>query len=112
MKTSNKTLSASEIRNLNIQESDVLSYEYLWEDGVDNHYLNCNGKSIVSFSNPNARELTFNKIKRMGFGLGWKAPLLTDEENGIIQAAENGENPFAYSIMCANPAMNKIVPVK
>jgi hypothetical protein len=32
----------------------------------------------------------------------------SDETDGIIQAAELGENPFAFSIICANPELNGI----
>lgn len=109
MKTVNSTLTAKEIRNLNINENDVMGFDYQWENGIDNNYLTINGKRIISFSKSLDRKKSFDKIKRMGFGLGWKAPLLTDEEQGIIQAVQNGENPFAYSIICANPEMNKIV---
>lgn len=109
MKTVNSTLTAKEIRNLNINENDVLGYDYEWQNGIDNNYLTVNGERIISFLKSKDREKTFYKIKRMGFGLGRKARILTDEEEGIIQAVQNGENPFAYSIICANPEMNKIV---
>ena len=109
MRTSNSTLTAKEIRNLNLNENDVLGLDFQWENGVDNHYLTVNGKRVISFTTSKYSRKSFDKIKRMGFGLGWKAPQLTDEEAGIIQAHKNGENPFAYSIICANPRMNKIV---
>jgi hypothetical protein len=109
MKTSNSTLTAKEIRNLDINENDVLGFDFQWENGVDNNYLTVNSKRVVSFINSKDRRKSFDKIKRMGLGLGWKAPQLTDEEKGIAQAAKNGENPFAYSIICANPKMNEIV---
>jgi hypothetical protein len=44
----------------------------------------------------------------MDLGWGWQAPQLTDEEQGIVQASQNGENPFAYSIICADPSQNGI----
>jgi hypothetical protein len=109
MKAINTVLSASEIRTLNIQEGDVLGFDFQYDNGVDNNYLTVNGKRVVSFLSGRDRKKSFDKIKRMGLGFGWKAPLLTDEEEGIIQASKNGENPFAYSIICANPLMNEIV---
>jgi hypothetical protein len=109
MTHSNNTLTAQQIRNLNIQKNDVLGFDYQWENGVDNNYLTVNGKRVISFTNSKHRRNSFDKIKRMGFGWGWKMGQLTDEENGIIQASQNGENPFAYSIICANPKYNKIV---
>lgn len=109
MKISNSTLTAQEIRNLNLNQSDVLGFDFKWENGVDNNYLTINGERVVSFTNSRDRRKSFDKIKRMGLGLGWKVPQLTDEEKGIIQASKNGENPFAYTIICANPKMNKVV---
>lgn len=99
MKNLNNTLTAKEIRNLNLNENDVLGFDYQWENGVDNNYLTVNGKRVISFANSKDRRKSFDKIKRMGLGLGWKASQLTDEEEGIIQAHKNGENPFAYSII-------------
>ena len=109
MKYSESTLTASEIRELNLCEEDVMGFDFQWENGLENNYLTINGKRVVSFINLRDRRKSFDKIKRMGLALGWKAPLLTDEEEGIIQAHKNGENPFAYSIICANPKMNEIV---
>lgn len=109
MKTTNNTLTVKEIRNLNLNEKDVMGFDFQWENGIDNNYLTINGKRIVSFTNSINRRKSFDKIKRMGLALGWEKPLLTDEEQGIIQANKNGENPFAYSIICANPKMNRIV---
>ena len=109
METLNSTLTAKQIRSLNLTEDDVMGFDFEWENEVDNHYLTINGERVLSFTNSNDRKKSFDKIKRMGLALGWKAPQLTDEEEGIIQAAKNGENPFAYSIICANPEMNEIV---
>lgn len=109
MRTLNNTLTAKEIRTLNINEMDVLGFDYQWENGVDNNYLTINGKRVISFLSWKDREKTVSKIKRMGLGLGWKAPILTDEEEGIIQAGKLGLNPFAYSIICSNPELNQIV---
>ena len=108
MKTLNSTLTVKEIKNLNINENDIMGFDFQWENDIDNYYLTINGKRIVSFTNCRDRRKSFDKIKRMGLALGWKAPQLTDEEEGIIQAHKNGENPFAYSIICANPIYNKI----
>lgn len=109
MKTLNSILTVTEIRKLNLNKNDVMGFDFQCENGIDNNYLTINGKRILSFINPKDRRNSFNKIKRMGLGLGWQKPQLTDEEEGIIQAYKNGENPFAYSIICANPKMNEIV---
>jgi len=109
METLNRVLTAKEIRSLNLNEYDVMSYEYIYQHGEDNYYLLINGERVVRFANWQDRKKSYFKIKRMGFARGWKAPILTDEEEGIIQAVKNGENPFAYSIMCANPKYNEVV---
>ena len=109
MKTSNRTLLAKEIRNLNLNKNDIMGFDFQCENGVENNYLIINGERTISFTSSICRRKSFDKIKRMGFGFGWKAPLVTDEEEGIIQASKNGENPFAYSIICANSKLNKTV---
>jgi flagellar basal body rod protein FlgF len=109
MKTSNSTLTAAEIRNLNLNEKDIMGFDFQWENSVDNNYITINGDRVVSFTKQSDRKKSFDKIKRMGLALGWQASQLTDEEEGIIQAHKNGENPFAYSIICANPDMNEVV---
>ena len=108
MKNSNKTLTAQEIRNLNLNISDVLGYDYQSENGLENNYLTVNGKRVICFVSQNDRRKSFNKIRRMGLGFGWNEPLLTDEEQGIIEASKNGENPFACTIMCADPKQNVV----
>ena len=106
---STKSLTADQIRNLNLNAKDVMGYEFQWESGFNKYYITINGQRAVSFDNHFDRLKSFNKIKRMGFGLGWKAIQLTDEEQGIIQAGKNGENPFAYSIICGDPSRNEVV---
>jgi len=98
MKISNGTLTAKEIRSLKLNENDVLGLDFQRNLGAD-YYLTVNGKRLVAFTNSKDRKKSFDKIKRMGLALGWKASQLTDEEEGIIQAHQNGENPFAYSII-------------
>jgi hypothetical protein len=109
MKTSNSVLTAAEIRNLNLNENDIMGFDFQWENGVDNNYITINGERFLSFTKESDRKKSFDKIKRMGFALGWQKPLPTDEDMGIIQAHKNGENPFAYSIICSNPSRNEVV---
>lgn len=109
MKIKDKALTASEIRELNIERNDILGYDFQYENGVDNNYLTVNGERILSFTNSRDRRRTKDKIQKQNVGLGWNKPQLTDEEQGIIQASNNGENPFAYTIMCGDPRQNKIV---
>ena len=104
----NNTLSAKQIRELKIENKDVMGFAFQ-NDGIEHHYLTINGKRFLSFTNSCDRRKSFNKIKRMGFGLGSTPTMITDEDRGIIQASKNGENPFAYSVMYANSEMNKIV---
>ena len=109
MKILTGVLTVKEIKGLNIKENDSLSFDFEYIDSVDNYFIVLNGERFLSFSNYRDRLNSFNKIKRMGLGLGWIKPILTDEEEGIIQASKNGENPFAYSIICSNPELNEVV---
>ena len=109
MKNLNNTLSAKQIRELKIDNKDVMGFDFQNIEGIENHYLIINGERFISFTNSLDMEKSFNKIKRMGFGLGPRPTMITDEDRGIIQASKNGENPFAFSTMYSNPEMNKIV---
>lgn len=109
MITLNNTLTAQQIRSLNINEMDLMSFEYIYDNDRENNYLLVNEVRVANFDSSKNRKKSFDKIKKMGLGLGWQAPQLTDEESGIIQAGLNNENPFAYTIMCADPTRNEIV---
>lgn len=60
----------------------------------------------VVFQSASSREKTnlWNKLKRMGFEQHYN--FSSDETDGLVQASLNGENPFAYSIICANTSLN------
>ena len=48
----------------------------------------------------------WNKLIRMGYDYKRASFFGQDELDGLCMAAANGENPFAYSIICSNPSMN------
>jgi len=100
-----KAITAKEIRNSNLTENCVLSHDF--QNGM--YFLCINSVRKYSFKCSSDVTKSVNKIKKMGFGFGTHEKQLTDEEEGLIQATKNGENPFAYSIICANPKLNKIV---
>lgn len=106
-------ISAQEIRTLNLSEETVLGFEFQWcdtgEGNKDHNFIVADGKRILAFDSSRNQRKAYDKIRKMGLGWGWKTPQFTDEEQGIIQAAGNGENPFAYSIICSNPEMNEVV---
>jgi len=101
-------ITASEIRNLGLTKETVLGFDFIWDGENENNFLCADGKRILSFDTGKNRRLAYDKIRRMNLGWGWVAPQLTDEEEGIIEASKNGENPFAYSIICADPSQNGI----
>jgi hypothetical protein len=105
-------LTAQQIRLSGLKREDVLSYDYIYKNGVDNYFLLVNGKVKWTFASSRLRFLSLRKIERMGLGLGWCKPQLTDEEIGLCEAAKRGENPFAYTLMCADPRQNVILPLK
>jgi hypothetical protein len=65
-------------------------------------------KNGVVFTSETSRQrkTLWNKLQRMGYNRGYN--FSSDEFDGICQAAQLGENPFAYSIICANPSLNEI----
>ena len=103
-----KTITASEIRSLNISKDSVMSYDYLYSNGQNNYYIVIDGVKRIKCENSTTQRKSFNKIKEYGFGFGEGKRMLTDEEEGLCQAAKNGENPFAFSMICANPELNGI----
>lgn len=108
MQVFNNKLNKKEIESLNILESDVLGMDFQYINGVDYNFITVNKQRKIAFTKSLDRDKTFRKIKEYGFGRGWEKPLLTDEEKGIIQASENGENPFAFSMIANNTSLNGI----
>ena len=102
-----KPLTAAQIRSANITEKSVLSKDFIWTDNTDCYFLCINGKRAFCFTCESNVTKSINKIKNKGLGFGWNKHQNTDEENGLIQASKNGENPFAYTIICGNPKYNK-----
>lgn len=72
------------------------------------------GYNMIKFDNDvificeSSREQTklWNKLLRMGFERHYN--FSSDENEGLVQAAQNGENPFAFSIICSDPSLNGI----
>ena len=108
MKNLAKTITAEEIRKANLKKDSRLSKDFQWIDDNKCYFLCIDAERRFCFTCENDVTKSITKIKNMGLGFGWTQPINTDEENGIIQAGLNGENPFAYSIICANPKYNKI----
>ena len=48
----------------------------------------------------------WNKLVRMGYEKPETSFFGQDELEGLCMASANGENPFAYSIICSNPDLN------
>lgn len=90
MKNLTKTITAKEIRTLNLKHLDVIGFEYLYENNQDNNYMLINGERVLNFTNQSDRRKSKDKIQRMSLGNGWLQPQLTDEEAGLVQAAELG----------------------
>lgn len=55
-----------------------------------------NGVTFTT-ANSNEQRKLWNKLKRMGYGQHYNFG--TDTAKGIVQAANNCENPFAFSII-------------
>ena len=100
MQKFNTVPTAAQIRTLQIEKSAVMGYDYEYSSQKgDQYFITIDGERKVCFPTAKDQRKAFEKIRRMGFGWGWKMPQLTDEEKGIIQAAENGENAFECKII-------------
>ncbi len=62
----------------------------------------------ITFDSNSQKEQTklWNKLKRMGFQQHRNTE--SDEMQGMAEAGRNGENPFAFTIICSNPKLNEI----
>jgi hypothetical protein len=71
-----------------------------------NHNILFDNGVILESNNSQEKLKLWNKLKRMGFEQHFN--FSSDEVNGIKQAGLNGENPFAYSIICSDSKLNEI----
>lgn len=93
-----RIMKASEIRTLGIKKQDVMGYDY-YNDGWEEYpnKLVINGKVVASFRKTSDRKNSFNKIKRMGLGLGWSSGCISDEDLGLSLA--DPKEVFNYKII-------------
>jgi hypothetical protein len=96
MTTRNTTLTANEIRNL-ITKDAWLAFEY----ATDTHYLLIDRKRVAGFTARKYVEQTINKARRMNLGLGGPENFNESQDliEGLNEAVQNGENPFAGSLI-------------
>lgn len=71
----------------------------------DNGILFDNGVSFISTTSKE-QTLLWRKLARMGYRQHYN--FKSDEIDGLVQAGKNGENPFAFSLICADPSKNGI----
>lgn len=96
---SNIMTTASQIRKANPQGKMTMDYNGTHQIIFDNG---------VIFTSASSRDNTnlWNKLLRMGFNRHYN--FSSDEIDGLVQASQNGENPFAFSIICSNTSLNGI----
>lgn len=80
MKTYTNTITAAEVRNLNLTATDVLSFDHL--NGA--HLITVNGTPAMSFTNAADRVKSKAKIQRMGLALGTTEKELGEIETGVL----------------------------
>ncbi len=93
-----RTTTAAQIRTANPQgEMSLVSgtLDIVFKNGV-----------IFTSETYRQRQVLWNKLLRMGYDRCYN--FSSDEFDGVCQAAQLGENPFAYTIICANPSLNEI----
>lgn len=71
----------------------------------DNGILFDNGVKFISATS-REQSILWRKLSRMGYIQHYN--FNSDENDGIVQAGLNGENPFAFSMICADPRKNGI----
>jgi len=85
----------------------LISMSYLYENGKDNHNIHFSNGAKMTFESSRIAGKVFRILKYelcFAQNFNWQS----DETDGIIQASELGENPFACSVLCSNPSLNGI----
>lgn len=59
---------------------------------------------FFNFKNSKEQQKVWRKLIKMGFAIYYN--FSSDEHNGIIDAYNKGENPFAFTIMCGDSKRN------
>jgi hypothetical protein len=104
-----KKVTVNAVKNL-VKENNcagLITMSYLYENGKDNHNIHFSNGTKLTFENSLTAGKVFRILKHelmFAQNYNWQS----DEHDGIVQAAQLGLNPFAYSVICANPAMNGI----
>lgn len=84
-----------------------ITMSYLYANEKDNHNIHFSNGVTLTFESSVIVSRVFRILKQdLYFEQDFNYQ--SDENDGIIQAANNGENPFAYSVICANPSLNGI----
>ena len=88
-------LSVKQIREANPQGTMSMHHECTYGESV--HMVVFTDGTIFEFATAKEARLAFDKLYRLGYerDYNWS----TDETDGLVQAAELGENPFACTIM-------------
>jgi len=87
--------------------SGTITSSYIYKNGVDNYNIHFSNGVVMTFESSLIQSKVFRTLKHeLGFAQDFN--FTTDEDAGIIQASKNGENPFAFSMICANTKLNGI----
>jgi hypothetical protein len=97
----NKTLTVSEITNLNLTINCVAHFEFKW-DAINGevHYLVINDDKKIGFSDSKYMRSSRRKMQNMKLAWGEiKQSTISDLAAGLNEAIRRGENPFAGSLL-------------
>lgn len=99
-----KTMTMHEIaelvRKIGIVANDVLGIDYEYRNSEDHYILMVNGKRVrLSASTEKDMLQIIFAIRISNFGIGEQKVQQTDEEAGLSQASQNGENPFEHTML-------------
>jgi hypothetical protein len=106
------------INNDNNSKINIMTKQAIISANPQGQMTMVSGTNDIVFSNgvvltsatSREKETLWNKLTRMGYEQVTNTS--SDEFDGLVQAAQIGENPFECTIMCANPELNEVAGAK
>lgn len=87
--------------------SGKITLDYKYNNQKDEYYVYFSNGVKLLFETPKEQNKVF-RILKLELGFEQNFNFSSDEHDGIVQAAQNGENPFAFSVICTNTCLNGI----
>ena len=104
-----KRITVKSVKNLVSQSmaSGKITQSYFYKNEKDNYIIHFSNGVELTFENSLNCGKVFRILKHeLMFEQDFN--FSSDESDGIVEASKRGENPFAFSLICANTALNGI----